>query len=563
MTMTHPDPLRILLVEDNEDDFLIIRDFLSDTGTERFVLDREETYEGGLGAVKSQCHDLVLLDYRLPGRTGMELLSEARTVSPGVPVILMTGQGGQEIDIQAMQAGATDYLVKDHLDAELLKRAIRHAIERQKATDALRCLLAETQARSEREALVNRIAQALLASTDPVIFQRSAVALLGAALGADRCYLAAWDADHDRLLIYPDFRRAGLPSLAGEHDLPAYAPVVDALFAAGIAVVPDLHASGLPDAVAALMKGFAQRAVLAVPFIEGEGRIITALWVATADTPRAWVPEEVSLAGTVAALTCAAMHAAQATERARNIAAQLQASLTPTIPARIPGMALAKYYEAALDEANVGGDFYDVFPILRNRTALIVGDLMGKGLAAASQVATVRNMLRYALYRSRTVAGALRSLNSLVVGQCLLTDFATLFVGIYDGSDGMLRYVNCGQEPALVRRAGGFIEPLDATGPALGLFESTDFEEKTITLGVGEALAVFTDGLTEVGRSRTQMLGIEGVAALLRPPLTPEEAENSERMAETLVLRLVGGVEAAAQGGGATDDVCILVAVVE
>ncbi len=204
MTAMHTDPLRILLVEDNEDDFLIIRDLLRDTGAGRFILDREETYEGGLGAVKAKRHDLVLLDFRLPGRTGMELLSETRSVSPTVPVILMTGQGGQDIDIQAMQAGATDYLVKDRLDADVLERAIRYAIERQKATDALQCLLAETQARSEREALVNRIAQALLASTDPVIFQRSAVAMLGAALGADRCYLASWDAAQDRVLIYPD-----------------------------------------------------------------------------------------------------------------------------------------------------------------------------------------------------------------------------------------------------------------------------------------------------------------------------------------------------------------------
>ena len=358
------------------------------------------------------------------------------------------------------------------------------------------------------------------------------------------------------------YKRADLPSLAGEYQLSAYAPVVDVLFAHGTAVVPDLRSSDLPDAVVAVLEGFAQRAVLAVPFIEGEGRIITAFWVAMADTPRSWAPEEVSLAATVAALTCAAMQAAQATERERNIAAQLQAALTPTIPTRIPGMALAKYYEAALEEANVGGDFYDVFPILQNRTALIVGDLMGKGLAAASQVGTVRNMLRYALYRSRTVAGALRSLNSLVVGQSLLTDFATLFVGVYDSSDGMLRYVNCGQEPALVRRVSGLVEHLTSTGPALGLFESTDFEEKTVALGTGDSLAVFTDGLTEVGRSRTQMLGIEGVAALLRASLTPEETESAERMAEVLALRLAEGVEAAAHGG-APDDVCILVAVVE
>lgn len=128
-------------------------------------------------------------------------------------------------------------------------------------------------------------------------------------------------------------------------------------------------------------------------------------------------------------------------ERERNIAQQLQAALTPAVPERVPGMALAKYYQAALDEAGVGGDFYDVFPVDKGCTAIVVGDLAGKGLAAATQVATVRNMLRYALYRARTLAGALGGLNSLLAEQELLTGFVTLFVGTYDSGAGTLTYV--------------------------------------------------------------------------------------------------------------------------
>ncbi len=251
-------------------------------------------------------------------------------------------------------------------------------------------------------------------------------------------------------------------------------------------------------------------------------------------------------------------------ERERNIAQQLQAALTPLVPERIPGMALAKHYEAALDEAGVGGDFYDVFPMDKGCTALVVGDLSGKGLAAASQVATVRNMLRYALYRARTLAGALDGLNALLAEQRLLTGFATLFVGAYDSGAGTLTYVNCGQEPALVRRAGtGLVEHLIPTGPVLGSFGGAAFEEQTVALGPGDALAVFTDGLTEVGSSRIQMLNIEGVADLLAGAVAPEEADRAEAVAEHLALRLIAGVDAAAAGGVTRDDVCLLVAVVD
>ena len=250
-------------------------------------------------------------------------------------------------------------------------------------------------------------------------------------------------------------------------------------------------------------------------------------------------------------------------ERERHIARQLQAALTPAVPEHVPGMALAKYYKAALDEAGVGGDFYDVFSVDKGCTALVVGDLSGKGLAAASQVATVRNMLRYALYRARTLAGALESLNALLVEQGLLTGFATLFVGAFDSGAGTLSYVNCGQEPALLRHTTGTVEQLAPTGPVLGSFEGAAFEERRVAVGAGDILALFTDGLTEVGRSRREMLGAEGVASLLAVATVSSPAADTEAAAERLALDLIAGVDAAAQDGVMRDDMCLLVAVIE
>jgi PAS domain S-box-containing protein len=136
-TMT-TEPLDILLVDDNEDDFKIVRDLLRDVDAGGFVLEWVETYEDGLEAIRARRHDLILLDFRLSNRTGLELLEETGSVSPRAPVILMTGQGDHDIDVQAMRAGAADYLVKDRLDADLLERAIRYAVERQKSAEALR-----------------------------------------------------------------------------------------------------------------------------------------------------------------------------------------------------------------------------------------------------------------------------------------------------------------------------------------------------------------------------------------------------------------------------------------
>ncbi len=251
-------------------------------------------------------------------------------------------------------------------------------------------------------------------------------------------------------------------------------------------------------------------------------------------------------------------------ERERIIANQLQAALTPALPKDIPGLSLTKYYKAALDEAGVGGDFYDVFPVEDGCTALVVGDLSGKGLAAAVEVATVRNMVRYAIFRNNTLAEALTNLNAVLVEQKLLTGFATLFVGVYGHIEHVLTYVNCGQEPGLILRADtGAIEHLMPTGPVLGVVKSAVYTERKVTLSTRDVLALFTDGITECGINRQKMLGIDGVEALLKLPCTPQESATTELISEAVALRLVEGVGRASRGDVASDDVCILVGVVK
>jgi sigma-B regulation protein RsbU (phosphoserine phosphatase) len=287
-----------------------------------------------------------------------------------------------------------------------------------------------------------------------------------------------------------------------------------------------------------------------------------------ADQTRAWTPDEVDLVEAVAEQTRTALATAHVTQREHAIATQLQAALQPAPPGAVPGLALAEHYLPALDEAEIGGDFYDVFSTDKGVTYLAVGDLSGKGLAAAAQVATVRNMLRFALYQAsyngHSVARPLMSLNRTLADHGLLTGFATLFVGRYDGASGTLTYANAGQEPGLLWRAAtGHIEELAATGPVLGMAESGDFDERTVTLTHGDVLAVFTDGLTEAGPNRRELLGVAGVAALLQGIAGARPADQpAPEAARATVTRLIADVDTYAHGG-VRDDVCLLVGVVE
>lgn len=131
-------PIRVFLVDDDEDDFVLIRDFLEETEKTAFDLTWVDNYDQALTAILANRHDVYLLDYRLGDRDGLQLLREALKKGCQAPIILLTGQGDYEIDIEAMKAGAADYLDKSSVGADLLERSLRYAVERDRAEQKIR-----------------------------------------------------------------------------------------------------------------------------------------------------------------------------------------------------------------------------------------------------------------------------------------------------------------------------------------------------------------------------------------------------------------------------------------
>ncbi len=130
--------VRILLVEDDEDDFVLTRDLLADSRRTKFELEWVSSFEEALPAIARDGHDLFLVDFRLGEHDGLEVLRHARKAGVSAPLILLTGQGDGDIDLAAMKEGAADYLVKGQIDARLLERSIRYALEQSRTLQALR-----------------------------------------------------------------------------------------------------------------------------------------------------------------------------------------------------------------------------------------------------------------------------------------------------------------------------------------------------------------------------------------------------------------------------------------
>ncbi|MES2464800.1 MAG: SpoIIE family protein phosphatase [Armatimonadota bacterium] len=451
-------------------------------------------------------------------------------------------------------------------DIDDLKRAQRE-LER---------LYDEERARAEREAFINQIREAARGALEPAEVLSVTVQALGNALGADRCYYVTYDQKKDIGKIGPDWYRAGdeLSSIAGDYRFSDYAVNRELGYQSGqTQIVDDVH-ERTPDSIdtppssgVRLMDELGLRALIRAPLLSSG--MMTALVVAMAHGPRQWKADEVRLVETVAAQTRAAVEAARVQQRERNIAQQLQDALQPPLPPTSPGIALKEFYKPALEEAGVGGDFFDVFSIEKGCTALVVGDLSGKGLAAASEVATVRNMVRYALYSGRSIAESISDLDHILVEHDLLTGFATLFVGVYDQANRTLSYVNCGQEPGLIWRAAtGDVDMLTPTGAVIGGFAaSVSYSEATIRLGDGDVLAVFTDGMTEIGPSRREMLEIEGLAALFArccSEITSLPSRAASSIAAGVNSALIAGVEAyAGDAASSRDDIALLIGVAQ
>ncbi|HEX9284406.1 MAG TPA: response regulator, partial [Nitrospirales bacterium] len=129
--------LKVLLIEDNPGDARLMREYLSDPAGASFELEHAGTLDQGLERLSKGGVDLVLLDLSLPDSPMPETFQRAHACAPQVPIIVMSGLDDEKFAIQTVQEGAQDYLVKSYVDTRLLLHAMRYAIERKRAEEAL------------------------------------------------------------------------------------------------------------------------------------------------------------------------------------------------------------------------------------------------------------------------------------------------------------------------------------------------------------------------------------------------------------------------------------------
>ena len=187
------------------------------------------------------------------------------------------------------------------------------------------------------------------------------------------------------------------------------------------------------------------------------------------------------------------------------IAKQVQARLFPQTQ---PPLKTLEYAGVCIQARKVGGDYYDFLDLGQERLGFVIGDISGKGIAAALLMANlqanVRSQCAIALDQLQRL---MCSVNQLFCDNTPDGSFATFFFAEYDDTTGRLRYANCGHLPALLLRTDNSVERLEATATVLGIFKDWDCEIGDCQLHPGDTLALYTDGITESYDSADEQFG--------------------------------------------------------
>ncbi len=505
---------RVLVVDDNAD----MRHYMAGLLATEYEV---QTASDGVEALRVAFRrppDLVVTDVMMPHLDGFGLMNalndDSRTV--GIPVLMVSARGGEDGTIEGLEAGADDYLVKPFSARELMAR-VRVNLELDRVRRTRRVLEHSQTLLDQAQRLAKVGSWEADVDADVLIASPELQRILGRtqeqidAIGLDRLL---------REVVHPDDLDMVVQALVGKD-------------ADGDPIDRDFISY---EARVAADDGYRVVHVRAEVVIDdGTGRRLLRGSLQDVTEQR---DAELALAASTAR--------EEASAREHAIADELQRSLLPERDFELEHLDVATYYRAGVEGTQVGGDWYDIIDMGAGRTALVVGDVMGRGVRAAAVMGQLRSGVRAFAKLDVRPAEVLEHLDSMV--QDLGDDqIVTCVYAVFDSTDQTLTFANAGHLPPLLVMPG---EPtrrlVGPSSPPLGtgVFGA---ESQTVRLGPGAIVTFYTDGLVE-RRGRDLDDGIDAVA------------EELERLRDLALPELPERLVAAGMPEGPDDDVALLLA---
>jgi PAS domain S-box-containing protein len=430
-------------------------------------------------------------------------------------------------------------------DEPFLSAFIRDVSDRERQAREREALLREQAARAEAERFAE-IVSGMQVMVDAAIAHRTLAEILDDLVGRVR---AVFDAEAVTIFDVDEAAETlvvGASSVGARNDEAAGTLALGEAFAGRVASERRpllVHDPADGEVVDPKLRELGLGSLMGAPLL-AEGDVTGVIQVGAVG--KRFTDEDLGMLRLAADRVALAVHHARVYEREHRIAVTLQRSLLPERLPQLPGLAVAARYHPAATEAEVGGDWYDVIPIPGGGVGLVMGDVAGKGLAAASMVGRLRSALRAYALEGHDPSTVVRRLNQLVWAELEESQMATLLYVVVDPSDGTLRWVNSGHMPPLLVSEDGpprFLEGGRAV--PLGVMPFPSFEEVSVGIEPAATVVLFTDGLVERPGEHID----DGLARLASG--VSEAPGSPDALCDHLLASMV-------PSGGAPDDVAIL-----
>ncbi|HEY2846420.1 MAG TPA: SpoIIE family protein phosphatase, partial [Pyrinomonadaceae bacterium] len=200
-------------------------------------------------------------------------------------------------------------------------------------------------------------------------------------------------------------------------------------------------------------------------------------------------------------------------ERELELATEIQQRFQPSAPPVVPGY---EFQGISFSCYEIGGDYYDFIEREDGKMIVALGDVSGKGTAAALLMSSVHASIHAQTAAKRSLEETVHSTNEYLVENTPANRFVTMFIGELDPATGSLKYINAGHNPPIVARTNGTVEQLDSGGLPLGLMGFAEYESATITLAQGEAVIIYSDGVSEANNLNEDEFGMDRLKEVIR-----------------------------------------------
>ena len=299
------------------------------------------------------------------------------------------------------------------------------------------------------------------------------------------------------------------------------------------------------------------RSLMAVPLQTGK-EIIGIIYIDSPSILRQFTADDLNLLTVMANVAAVRIEHTRLAEveRARQIlardldqAAEIQQLYLPAVAPKVSGLDLAGHNSPC---RTVGGDYYDFFPYEGNRVAMVLGDVSGKGMPASLMMMGLQARVHALAEKPGDLSATMTSLNRLTCANCPANRFITVFLCVLNGETGELGYCNAGHNPPLIIRADGSHISLPGGGPVVGIIPFMTYQEYKVSLGVGDTLVIYSDGVTEAADPSDDEFETERLAETVR--------RSRHLPASEIVSNIRQAVTVHAAGAPQSDDITIIAA---